>query len=209
MIGVEISEQRCCRMTNFSQAAENNKSHIGDLLVGTFAPCRHVLEIASGTGQHAVHMGIVLPDTIWQTSDLIENHSTIIARLEREAGENVRMPLELDVAQDPWPVDKVDGIFAANAVHIMSWQHVEQLFFGAGQVLSNKGILALYGPYKYDGKFTTESNARFEQWLKDRDPESGIRDFEAVDALAKDAGLSLVADHAMPANNQLLIWQRV
>ena len=196
-------------MTNFSQAAENNKSHIGDVLNGAFASCRHVLEIASGTGQHAVYMGSLLPDTVWQTSDLVENHPAIKALLELEAGDNVRMPFELDVAQDPWPVDQVDGVFAANAVHIMSWHHVENLFRGVGQVLSKNGVLALYGPYKYGDKFTTESNARFDQWLKGRDPESGIRDFEAVNALARDIGLQLVADHAMPANNQLLIWQRI
>jgi hypothetical protein len=192
----------------FSQAAENNKIVIGDVLLGAFSSCKLVLEIASGTCQHAVHMGALMPNVIWQTSDLAENHDGIIDRLALEAGENVRRPLALDVAQNDWQVGEVEGVFAANAVHIMSWQHVEALFSGLENHLATGGILALYGPYKYGGEFTTESNARFDQWLKDRDPQSGVRDFEAVDGLAQNIGLQLQADHKMPANNQLLIWRR-
>lgn len=195
-------------MLAFSQAAENNKLDIGIVLSDVFSTCAMVLEIGSGTGQHAVHMGALLPDTIWQTSDLPENHAAIVARLKAEASNNVAMPLVLDVAQEGWPVDKVDGVFSANAVHIMSWPHVEAMFAGLGKVLGQKGVLALYGPYKYGGKFTTESNERFDGWLKDRDAVSGIRDFEKVDKLAQSIGLKLQADHQMPANNQLLIWQR-
>ncbi len=195
-------------MNGISQAAENNKSHIAEVLVPIFASCRHVLEIASGTGQHAVHMGSLLPDIVWQTSDLSENHDIINDRIEREGGANVRAPMVLDVAQQTWPVSDVDAVYAANAVHIMSWQHVESLFTGVGKILSKGGYLALYGPYKYKGAFTTDSNARFDQWLKARDAQSGIRDFEAVDKLAQNIKLSLKADHNMPANNQLLIWQR-
>ena len=196
-------------MPPFSQAAENNKNVIGEVLLEAFSSCKLVLEIASGTGQHAVHMGALMPDVIWQTSDLAENHDNIIQRLALEAGENVRRPFALDVAQDDWQVGEVDGAFAANAVHIMSWQHVEALFAGLEKHLAKGGILALYGPYKYGGEYTTESNARFDQWLKDRDAASGIRDFEAVDGLAQNIGLQLQADHKMPANNQLLIWKRV
>ncbi len=192
----------------FSQAAKNNKNAIGEVLVEAFSSCKTVLEIASGTGQHAVYMGALMPDTIWQTSDLAENHDSIIQRLANEAGNNVWPPLVLDVAQDDWLVGEVDGVFSANSVHIMSWQHVEALFAGLEKHLAKGGILALYGPYKYGDEFTTESNARFDQWLKDRDPQSGVRDFEAVDRLAQSIGLQLQADHKMPANNQLLIWRR-
>ena len=195
-------------MLPISQAAENNKGVIGDVLIEAFSGCNLVLEIASGTGQHAVYLGALMPDIIWQTSDLTENHDNITQRLALEAGENVRSPLTLDVAQDDWQVGKVDGVFAANAVHIMSWQHVEALFAGLGKHLAKDGIFALYGPYKYGGEFTTESNARFDLWLKDRDPQSGVRDFEAVDQLAQNIGLHLQADHKMPANNQMLIWKR-
>ena len=195
-------------MLPFSQAAENNKNVIGEMLLEAFSACKLVLEIASGTGQHAVHMGALMPNVVWQTSDLAENHGGIIKRLALEAGENVRLPIALDVAQDDWQVGDIEGVFAANAVHIMSWQHVEDLFAGLENHLAKDGILALYGPYKYCGEFTTESNARFDQWLKDRDTASGIRDFEAVDRLAQNIGLQLQADHKMPANNQLLIWKR-
>jgi len=195
-------------MSKLSQAAENNKGPIGVVLVDAFSRCQKVLEIGSGTGQHAMHMGALLPNTMWLTSDLQENQAAIRARLEAGAGDNVAMPMVLDVAQEDWPVSKIDGIFSANAVHIMSWAHVESMFAGIGKILNPGGILALYGPYKYGGKFTTESNERFDGWLKDRDAVSGIRDFEKVDALAGAIGLRLLADHQMPANNQLLVWRR-
>ena len=195
-------------MPPFSQAAENNKEPIARVLAEAFKDARHVLEIGSGTGQHAVHFGRALPHLIWQPSDLSANLDGIRARLAREAPANVRPPVALDVGLLPWPVESVDGVFSANAVHIMGWPRVEDLFFGVGDVLEPGGWLCLYGPFRYKGAFTTPSNAEFDAWLKRQDPESGIRDFEAVDALAAAQGLSLVADHAMPANNQLLVWRR-
>ena len=195
-------------MLTYSKAAEANKLPIGDKLVEILTSSRNLLEIASGDGQHAVHMGSLLPDLIWQTSDLVENHDVISARLTAKAGKNVLMPLQLDVAQEIWPVDKVDAVYAANAVHIMSWTHVEAMFAGIGRVLEDGGLLMLYGAYKYGGGFTTQSNGQFDLWLKSRDPVSGIRDFEAVDQLAQGIGLVLEADHAMPSNNQLLVWRR-
>ena len=195
-------------MHSYSAAAEKNKGSIGEVLKGAFADCRSVLEIASGTGQHAVYLGALMPYLTWQTSDLAGNLDEIRSRVDAEGGSNVLAPIELDVAMTPWPVTRVDGIFAANAVHIMSWGHVEALFAGLDNVLANGGVLALYGAYKYDGAFTTESNANFDIWLKRCDPKSGIRDFEAVNELADNIGLALRADHQMPSNNQLLIWQR-
>ncbi len=195
-------------MLTYNKAAENNKGPIGEKLVQIFADRKHLLEIASGGGQHALHISKLLPEMVWQTSDLVENHAAICAMLVAEAGENVLRPVALDVAQEVWPVENVDAAYAANAVHIMSWAHVEALFAGLEKVLLPGGLLVLYGPYKYDGEFTTESNAQFDQWLKDRDPVSGIRDFEAVNALARGIRLELEADHAMPANNQLLVWRR-
>lgn len=192
----------------YSQAAENNKLPIADVLRGAFKNVRGVLEIASGTGQHAVHFGAAFPHLTWQPSDLAEHLDDIIARLAQEGTDNVLPPIVLDVSAHPWPVNRVDGVFSANCVHIVSWGHVEHMFRGIGNVLADGGVLCLYGPYKYNGVFTTESNARFDQWLKSRDPVSGIRDFEAVDDLAKAQGLALEQDIAMPANNQLLIWRR-
>lgn len=192
----------------FSQAAENNKEPIADVLREAFAGVGTVLEIASGTGQHAVYFAGCFPHVTWQPSDLPEYLGDIRDRLAQEGLVNTLPPVALDVAQTPWEIPVVDAIFSANAVHIMSWGHVEQMFTGMADVLGGDGVLCLYGPFKYGGEFTTPSNARFDDWLKSRDPVSGVRDFEAVDALARETGLSLVGDTAMPANNQLLVWRR-
>ena len=128
--------------------------------------------------------------------------------LTRRLLQNIAKPAILDVADNPWRVEPVEAVYAANCVHIMSWGHVVKMFQGLDKALKPGGHLVLYGPFKYKGDFTSDSNARFEQWLKGNDPQSGIRDFEKVDALAKEIGLSLLADHNMPANNQCLIWQR-
>ncbi|MEH6548490.1 MAG: DUF938 domain-containing protein [Pseudomonadales bacterium] len=191
----------------FSQASENNKTPILACLTAAFANVDDVLEIGSGTGQHAVHFAANLPQLIWQTSDLEENHTGIRAWLEHAALENLRQPLLLDVSRRPWPQSRASAIFSANSLHIMSWQSVEQFFYGVGEVLDPAGQLCVYGPFNYDGRYTSESNARFDQWLKARDPRSGIRDFEAISKLAQAQGLSLVEDHALPANNRLLHWQ--
>jgi Protein of unknown function (DUF938) len=195
-------------MPPFSQAAENNKEPIARVLREAFADALKVLEIGSGTGQHAVYFGQCLPHLIWQPSDLESNLADIRARLAAEAPDNVLAPMALDVAMQPWPAIKVDSVFSANAVHIMSWPHVVHMFRGIGQIIAGQGTVCLYGPFKYRAEFTTPSNAEFDLWLKRRDPLSGIRDFEDVDALARAIGLQLVANHAMPANNQLLVWRR-
>ena len=192
----------------FSQAAENNKEPIARVLKQVFRKPGHVLEIGSLTGQHAVYMGAELPHLIWQPSDVAAALDGLSSRIRAEAGNNVRAPVELDVNSLPWPIDETDGIFSANVVHIIAIPLIEAMFRGIGSVLKPGGYLCLYGPFKYDGQFTTESNARFDLWLKDRDPLSGIRDIEFVEELACTQGLKLLDDHDMPANNQLLVWQR-
>ena len=192
----------------FSQAAENNKAPIARILRRVFRAPGRVLEIGSLTGQHAVHMGAALPHIIWQPSDVAASLDGLSARIRAEATENVRLPIALDVSDRPWPVVEVDGVFSANVLHIISIPLVEEMFSGIGSVLNPGGYLCLYGPFKYAGNFTTQSNAQFDQWLKERDPESGIRDFEFVDELARAQGLNLIEDNPMPANNQLLVWQR-
>ncbi len=192
----------------YSQAAENNKTPILTVLRDAFAEETRVLEIASGTGQHAAHFGRALPHLAWQPSDLAPNLDGIRERLAADGPANVAPPVELDVSRFPWPVSGFDGVFSANCLHIVSWPRVEDFFRGVGEVLDAGGTLCVYGPFKYGGDFTTESNARFDGWLKRNDPESGIRDFEAVDALARGQGMRRIADHAMPANNQLLVWRR-
>lgn len=201
-------------MLPFSAAAENNKSPILTILKDAFADVARVLEIASGTGQHAVHFAKNLPHLTWQPSDIPEHLAGLEQRIIETDLDNLFEPIGLDVRDLPWPTpdreagDAFDGIFTANSLHIMSWAGVEAFFAGVDETLASGGTLAIYGAMKYGGAFTTPSNEAFDQSLRKKDPESGLRDFEAIDALARSIGLTLVADHAMPANNQLLVYRR-
>ena len=197
-------------MKLYSESCEQNRAPIQAVLEQVFADRTLVLEIASGTGQHAVYFGQALPHLTWQTSELPENHASIRAWLEEAQLPNVRPPLEINVTAPAWPVTQpVDAIFNANTVHIVSWPAVEKMFGGIGRVLAPGGVLCMYGPFNYDGHFTSESNARFDLWLKNRDPNSGVRDFEAINRLAEAQGLTLWQDIAMPANNRSLVWRRI
>ena len=195
-------------MKPFSEASENNREPILVVLREAFAQVSGVLEIGSGTGQHAVHFAQHLPHLTWQTSDLPVHHAGIQAWLDEAQLANARPPIALDVNDKPWPVTPVDGVFTANTLHIVSWPEVVCLLAGAGQLLPPGGVLCIYGPFNYGGQFTSESNARFDSWLKARDPHSGVRDFEAVCAVALEHGLALQHDHAMPVNNRTLVFHR-
>lgn len=195
-------------MKPYAESCEQNRDPILAVLREVFADRRAVLEIASGTGQHAVHFGAALPHLTWQTSELPANHAGIQAWLDEASLANVLPPLALDVNAPDWPVVEVDAIFNANTVHIVAWPAVERMFAGIGRVLAPGGLLCLYGPFNYGGAFTSESNARFDVWLKNRDPASGVRDFEALDRLAAAEGMRLLRDIEMPANNRSLIWRR-
>lgn len=191
----------------FSQACENNKTVILKVLQHYFAGVDYVLEVGSGTGQHAVFFAEHLPHIYWQPTDQKDYIACINSWLDWAKLDNILPPQILDVNQQ-WPVSTTPAIFSANTVHIMSWQEVEGFFAGIKDVLETDGIFCLYGPFNYNGKFTSESNANFEKWLKSRDPLSGIRDYEAVNRLAEQAGLSLLDDIAMPANNRCLVWKK-
>jgi SAM-dependent methyltransferase len=192
----------------FAESCARNREPILAVLREVFADRRQVLEIASGTGQHAVHFGAALPHLRWQTSELPANHDGIRAWLDEAGLANVSPPLALDVDDPVWPVAEVDAIFNANTVHIIAWPSVERMFAGIGRVLAPGGLLCLYGPFNYGGRYTAESNARFDVWLKQRDPVSGVRDFEALDALARAQGLVLQRDFDMPSDNHTLVWRR-
>lgn len=194
-------------MLPYSEACERNKAPILEVLKKVFATTKTVLEIGSGTGQHAVYFAENLPHLIWQPSDQADAIRWITLRLQREGPGNASMPLTLDVRDQPWQVS-ADGVFSANTLHIMSWQEVEQFFLRVAEVLQQPGLLCVYGPFRYDGGYSSESNARFDQSLRAQAEHMGIRDFEAVDDLAQAKGLSLIADYPMPANNQILVWQR-
>jgi cyclopropane fatty-acyl-phospholipid synthase-like methyltransferase len=191
----------------FAPACERNQGPILEVLRQYFADRRRVLEIGSGTGQHAVHFAPAFPDAVWQTSDVEENLPGIRMWLDEAALENLPPPLTLDVT-GTWPDARFDAIFSANSLHIMPWPAVEQFFAGVDRVLEPGGILAVYGPFNYNGAYTSESNREFDGWLKQRSALSAIRDFEAVDELAQAIGCRLVKDHTMPANNRLLVWRR-
>ncbi|MBJ6979783.1 DUF938 domain-containing protein [Luteimonas sp. MC1895] len=192
-------------------SCERNREPILAVLQRHFAGCRRVLEIGSGTGQHAVHFAQAMPWLAWQASDVPENLPGIRAWLAEARLANTPPPLALDVLQAPWPDVGADAVFTANTLHIMGWDAVEAFFRGVGQVLAGTpdAPLVAYGPFNRGGAYTSDSNRDFDGWLKARDPRSGIRDIEAVDALARAAGLVPVDDVAMPANNRCLVWRRV
>ena len=187
-------------MKPFSEASERNRAPILAVLKRVFKDRKRVLEIGSGTGQHAAYFAAELPHLIWQASDVAEHLAGIREWIADPA------PIELDVDK-PWPAIKADAVYSANTCHIMSWAQVQRMFEGVGRLLPPRGVFALYGPFNYHGRHTSESNARFDAMLRARDPGSGIRDFEAIDSLAVLAGLALEEDNAMPANNRLLVWR--
>jgi len=192
----------------FSQACANNQQPIFEHLKILLRDSQSVLEMGSGTGQHAVYFAERLPQVIWHTSDLRQNHAGINAWLDDYQGTNLLRPIVFDV-NHTWPELQVDTVFSANTLHIMSWASVQNFYRGLPSLLQKKAKVIIYGPFNYHGTYTSDSNARFDQWLKDADPLRGIRDFDAVNDLAEQAGLELLADYAMPANNRLLVWQRV
>ena len=192
----------------YSPAAENNKAPIADILGRHLPPNGTVLEIGSGAGQHALHMSNTFPGITWLPSEREAFVPILRANLTLYGSNNIQSPLVLDLTDFSWSGDPVDAVYAANIMHIVSESLGERLLQLAAEALKPLGLLMLYGPYKYNGHFTTKSNATFDQWLKDRDPASGVRDFEAVIATAKCTGLTLTHDHAMPVNNQMLIFER-
>jgi SAM-dependent methyltransferase len=192
----------------FSQSCENNKQPILSVLREAFAAVGEVLEIGSGTGQHAVFFAGAMPWLSAQPSDCAEYLPGIRAWCSDAQLANLRMPVELDVEMPEWPLQRTAAVFSANTVHIMGWPAVEALFAGVGALLQSGGVFCLYGPFNYGGRFTSDSNARFDEWLKARDPRSGVRDFEALERLASAADLVLMADHPMPANNRTLVWRK-
>ncbi len=191
-----------------SAACERNREPILAILRDVLAHARSVLEIGSGTGQHAVYFGAQLPHLLWQTSDLAHNHSSINAWIDDAGLPNVLRPLTLDMDSPAWPDGPFDAVFTSNTCHIMAWQQVQTMFAGIARALPDGGLACVYGPFNYDGRFTSPSNAQFDASLRAQAAHMGIRNFEEVDSLARAHGLTLVADHAMPANNRLLVWRK-
>ncbi len=195
-------------MTNkpFSESCEQNKAVIYETIEPYLLVGNEVLEIGSGTGQHAVHFASKVPGLIWQTSDLAENLPAINAWINDSHLSNLPEAIELDV-RSRWMNKTYDLIFSANTFHIMNQDQVEQCLLRCTGCLKVEGHLIVYGPFNYHGSYTSPSNEQFDGWLKSRDPQSGIKHFEWVNAIATRSGLQLISDIAMPANNRILIWR--
>ena len=196
-------------MLPFSLSCENNKAAILDVLSRVFADRCKVLELAAGTGQHASWFASHLPQLCWQPSDITANLDYLQPRCEVYTGANLLPPLALDVQQRPWPLEMTyDAVFTANSLHIMGWNEVCELFSELGERSLPGLVFAVYGPFNYQGQYTSQSNASFDLWLAQRNAQSAIRHFEEVSELATAAGFMLLEDNPMPANNRLLIWRR-
>ncbi len=195
---------------NFSPSCARNQQAIFEQLSNLLPAHANVLEIGSYSGQHAVHICQQLNNISWQPSDQAHYQQGLAANLALANLANVLKPITLDVSKrDDWPKQCFDLIFTANSLHIMSFAHVQMLFTHLAQCLARGSIFAIYGPFKYQNAYTSASNRQFQQWLQARDPLSGIRDFEEINRLAQNIGLSLQQDIAMPANNQLLVFKKI
>jgi cyclopropane fatty-acyl-phospholipid synthase-like methyltransferase len=192
----------------FAPAPERNAAPILEVLRKEFAAATGVLEIGSGTGQHAVRFGAELQHLAWQTSDLEQNHAGIRAWIEDAGLDNVLPPLAVDVCDARLPAAHYDGVFSANTAHIMSVTAVEKMFVLAAHALVAGGVFCLYGPFREHGVFSAESNAVFDRALRHQDPDMGVRDLEMLDEFGVNAGLRRERLYAMPANNYLAVWKK-
>ena len=192
----------------YSESCDQNRDPILSIIQPLLTPFKRVLEIGSGTGQHAVFFAKKMPHLDWQTSDRDQYHQGIQQWIDDAKLPNLQNPLSLDVLKDKWMDQQYDAVFTANTLHIMHHEDVQALFENIESVLNADGLMIVYGPFNYDGHYSSESNARFDHWLKNNDPKSSIKDFEWVNTLANKAGLVLQDDYEMPANNRILCWKK-
>ncbi len=192
----------------YAAACDENRDVILAVLRPRLQQARTLLEIGSGTGQHAVYFAAALPHLSWQPSDQAVHHPGMRLWLDAAGLANLLPPLALDVSRDAWPAGPYDAAFSANTAHIMDATAVTDMFAGIGRVLCRDGLFLLYGPFNRAGRYTSASNARFDAWLKTRDPASGIRDIAWLNELAAAAGLQPAEEIAMPVNNLTLVWRR-
>ena len=195
-------------MKPFAPACERNRGPILEVLRRVFRDAADVIEIGSGTGQHAVWFAAGLPHLVWRTSDLPRHHAGINAWVDEARLDNLERPLTLDVVREPWPLASAGGAFSANTAHIMHWPEVEAMFRGVAGVLVPGARFALYGPFARDGRHTSTSNAAFDRSLRAQDPGMGVRDLRDLERIAADGALALEEDIAMPSNNRTLVWRK-
>ncbi len=193
-----------------SPSVQRNKDPIYEVLKQYLRPDTRLIEIGSGTGEHAIYFGEKFPSTHWVTTDTVENLSNITAWLQEAKLKNVHGPEKLKVGEDDFPGKRpFDYVFTANTLHIMSWKEDKSFFKLIGKRLREGCLAFIYGPFNYGGNYTSDSNREFDGWLKNRDEKSGIRNFEDVESNMKKAGFKLLKDHEMPANNRLLVFERL
>ena len=190
----------------FAVATERNSQAILGVVREEFRDVKSVLEIGSGTGQHAVCFGRELEWLEWQTSDVPDNHEGIEAWLSEAALANVHSPLRLDVREASLAGTTYDAVFSSNTAHIMALETVSIMFSLVADALNSGGKFVLYGPFRQNGRFNTTSNEHFDQSLRQRDPEMGIRDLEELDSFAARGGLHRERLYATPANNHIAVW---
>jgi len=193
----------------FTEYAERNAAPILEVLRREFRACTDVLEIGSGTGQHAVRFAAEMDHLQWQTSDVEEHHEGIRAWIADARLPNVRTPLALDVTTADVPAASYDAVFSSNTAHIMGFEAVIAMFAIVGRALRRGGVFCLYGPFRRAGIFNTPSNADFDANLRSRDPSMGIRDLEALDGLCIENGLHGAGLYALPSNNMVAVWQKI
>ncbi len=191
----------------YSPACDENKAPILAVLRPLLADRKQVLEIGSGTGQHAVHFAAAMPHLRWQCSDIEAHLPGIDAWLSEVTLANLPAAIRLNVDSD-WPAGPFDAVYSANTAHIMSLPQVEKMFMGVGRLLPVGAPFALYGPFSDDGKHASPSNAQFDRHLRQYDPLSGVRDLNDLRRFADAAGLDLEHDMPMPVNNRTLVWRR-
>ncbi len=192
----------------YSQACENNKPFILERLGPVFKKPGTILEVGTGTGQHAVHFARHLPHLTWQPSDHPDNYQLCLPWLEDAGLTNILAPAPLDVSDSEWPIPDIQGAFSANTAHIMAWEEVEAMFSGLAVRLRAGDAFCLYGPFNYNGTWTSESNRQFDQYLRARNAHMGIRHIEDMEDMATRTGLVLESDFDMPANNRFLVWRK-
>ena len=191
-----------------ADACDQNSPPILDVLKRRLPGRGDLLEIGSGTGQHAVRFAEALPGIIWHTSDLAEMHEGIEMWIDEAGLANLRPPITLDVINGPWPERHFDAIFSANTAHILPLEGVEAMFRGVARMLAPGGLFLLYGPFMVDGEHTSESNWRFDRWIRAWEPHRGLRDITWLREISEPLGLVLDEDVEMPENNRILVWRR-
>ena len=198
-------------MKPYSDSCDRNRQPILDVLVEEFAEVKKVFEIGSGTGQHAAFFAPQMRHLVWQTSEVGEHHPGINSWIGEVEDIELPAPLELDVSSECWPDTGADAVFSANTAHIMHWERVCAMMAGVGRLLAplDRGRFCLYGPFNENGDFTSASNRQFDAWLKEPDPGMGLRDLAEMERIAGEAGLALCRRHRMPANNLLLVFDKL